>query len=313
MMSSSTRPCHPVHFFLWLTAATISPVLPSALGQETEQPKLMAGLRDALCFHASFDSGTKADFARGDAALYHAPSVDRRDQATPGLPDSGEMVLRAAPGGRAGRALQFTKAQAPLVFFKAEKNFPSPAAGWAGAVSFWLSVDPAADLAEGFCDPIQLTSKKWDDAAIFVEFEKRASGIPFRLGVYADTPVWNPQGRKWEEIPAAEKPLLAVPKPPFAKDAWTHVAVTIERFNTGKSEGVARLYLNGREVGKLGPRLQTFTWDAARSVVMIGVGYVGFMDDLAPYDRALTAEEIAFLHERKPDLAPLHPKSPETR
>lgn len=282
---------------------------PAMSAEETKKPDeaMVLRLRESLCLHASFDHDAKADCARGDAALYHAPSVDKRDQATAGLPATGEMKLVAAPGGRTGRVLQFTKAQAPLVFFKADKNFPMPKPGWAGTVSFWLSVDPAADLAEGFCDPIQLTSKKWDDAAVFVEFEKRATGIPFRLGVYADTPVWNPQGRKWEDIPAAEKPLVTCSQPPFAKDKWTHIAITIDHFNTGKPDGVAQLYLNGRKTHHLSPRLQTFTWDPARSVIMLGVGYVGFMDDLALFDRALTPEEIAHLHERTTDLKPLHP------
>lgn len=268
---------------------------------------LEASLRGALTFHASFDSTPAADHADGDRALYHAPSLDQREVTTAGLPATGEVVLAASPG-RPGRALQFKKTKAPLMLFKADKNFPKPAPGWSGTVSFWLSVDPAADLDEGFCDPIQLTSKKWDDAALFVEFEKRAAGIPFRLGAYADTPVWNPRARKWEDIPFEEKPLLAVEKPPFAKDAWTHVAFTIDHFNTGQPDGTARLFLNGRPAGQIGPRTQTFTWDPDRAIIMLGVSYAGLLDDLALFKRALTPGEIAHLHQLGTSTSSLHAK-----
>lgn len=263
-------------------------------------------LRQALTFHASFDAGPAADHAAGDRTLYHAPSLDRRDATTAGLPATGEVVLAESPG-RPGQALHFKKTKAPLMLFKADKNFPRPAPGWAGTVSFWLSIDPAADLDDGFCDPIQLTSKKWDDAALFVEFEKRAAGIPFRLGVYADTPVWNPQGRKWEDIPLAEKPLVVVEKPPFAKNTWTHVAFTIDHFNTGQPNGSARLYLNGQPAGLLSPRTQTFTWDPERAIIMLGVSYAGLFDDLALFHRALTPEEIARLHHLGTNTRSLHP------
>jgi hypothetical protein len=268
---------------------------------------MTVALRTALSFHASFDHGPAADVGRGDRTLYHAPSLDRRDETTAGLPATGEVVLVKTPG-RPGQSLHFRKSKAPLMLFKAEKNFPSPKVDWSGTVSCWLSVDPMADLAEGFCDPIQLTSKKWDDAAMFVEFEKRPTGIPFRLGVYADTPVWNPQGRKWEEIPAAEKPLVAVEMPPFAKDIWTHVAFTIDNFNTGRPDGMARLYLDGKEAGQISPRSQTFTWDSGKAILMLGVSYAGLMDDLALFDRALTAVEIAHLHKLGARLHTLHPK-----
>ena len=268
---------------------------------------LDASLRQALTFHASFDTDAAADHAAGDRTLYHAPSLDRRNDTTAGLPATGEVVLAASPG-RPGQALHFKKTKAPLMLFKADKNFPRPAPGWAGTVSFWLSVDPATDLDEGFCDPIQLTSKKWDDAALFVEFEKRAAGIPFRLGAYADTPVWNPQGRKWEDIPAADKPLLAVDNPPFAKNTWTHIAFTIDRFNTGHPDGSARLYLNGQPAGHLGPRTQTFTWDPDRAIIMLGVSYAGLFDDLALFNRALTPQEIARLHHLGTDTRSLQPK-----
>src|SRR5688572_20074489 len=173
-------------------------------------------LKKALTFHASFDRGTEADFALGDKRLYHAPSMSKRAEAKPGLPDSGEVVV-ARGEGKFGNALRFVKKKSPLVFFPAQKNFPYSHSNWNGAVSFWLSLDPETELEPGYTDPIQITPRAWNDAAFFVEFSKDEKPRHFRLGAYADFKVWNPDNRDWNAIPWPEKPLVSVERPPFAK------------------------------------------------------------------------------------------------
>jgi hypothetical protein len=167
---------------------------------------------------------------------------------------------------------------------------------WSGSVSFWLSVDPAADLEPGFCDPVQITPRAWNDGAFFVEFEKRPESIPFRLGVYADLAVWNPQNRRFADIPQDERPLVTVDKPPFARGKWTHVVFTFERFNTGRPDGLVRLYLDGRAEGALSPRQQTFTWDAETTAIGLGLSYIGLIDELSIFDRALAEREVRSLY-----------------
>lgn len=263
----------------------------------------VASLGKALLFHSSFDQGTDADFARGDRSIWQA-TMKTRDQATKGLPSGGE-VKHEAKSGRFGGALRFGKSAGPIVFYKGENNILMPTAGWSGTVSFWLSTDPANELREGFCDPIQITSKQWDDASMFVEFEKRPAGIPFRLGVYADNSVWNPTHRKFDDIPAAERPLAAVENPPFAAGKWTHVAFVYQKFNTGKPEGLATLFLDGKKHGEISARTQTFTWDPNQVSIMLGLSYIGLMDDLAVFDRALTPDEIGKLFTLKNGMSEL--------
>lgn len=252
-------------------------------------------LRAALTFHASFDGQTRAAHAAGDPALYWAPSMKQRQDAKAGLPDGGDVQL-AAGAGRAGDALRFTKKGSPIVFFRAAGNMPYARSAWDGTVSFWLSVDPERDLQPGFCDPVQITPRAWNDAAFFVEFEKRPGSIPFRLGAYADLDVWNPTKRKFEEIPAAERPLVAVENPPFAGGKWTHVVFTFERFNTGRADGVATLYLDGEPRGALSARPQTYTWDPEQAVIALGLGYIGLLDELSIFNRALSAPEVRALY-----------------
>ena len=264
----------------------------SAVADSGAQPQ---GLRQALTFHASFDGKIDAAHAAGDPALYWAPSQKQRADAKPGLPDGGE-VRHAAGAGRFGDALQFTVKKPWFVFFRGERNMPFEKADWNGTVSFWLSTDPEGDLAPGFCDPVQITPRAWNDAAFFVEFEKRPESIPFRLGVYADSAVWNPQKRRFADIPAEERPLVTVEKPPFARGKWTHVLFTFERFNTGRPDGIVRLYLDGMQRGTLSPRPQTFTWDPAETAIGLGLNYIGLIDELSIFNRALSDEEIRQLY-----------------
>ena len=252
-------------------------------------------IRKSLTFHASFDGGTDALRAAGDAKLYWAPSMKQRSEAKPGLPDSGEVAL-AKGEGKFGDALRFTAKKSPVVFFRGAANMPYSRSDWSGTVSFWLNVDREGKLEPGFCDPIQITPTAWNDAAFFVEFEKRPDSIPFRLGVYADLMVWNPKNRKFAEIPSSERPLVTVEQPPFAAGRWTHVVFTFERFNTGRPDAVVRLYLDGKPHGELKGRQQTFTWNVENVVMALGLGYIGLFDELSVFNRALSEAEIQSIH-----------------
>lgn len=192
-----------------------------------------------------------------------------------------------------------------MVFFKAAGNSGYKPAQWSGTVSFWLRLTPDEDLAPGYTDPIQITSKGWDKAAFFVEFTKDEKPREFRLGAYADFEVWNPDNRDWNSIPFHEKPLVKVVNPPFQRDVWTHVAFTFENYNTGKPDGDTRLYLNGEMRGVLAPRRQTFTWDLEKAMIMLGLSYAGHWDELAIFNRALNEAEVAALFQLPKGIASL--------
>ena len=260
---------HPLRLIACGVALLI--VLPFHARRQIIAQTSPAALRAALTFHASFDGTADAVFAAGNPKVATAPSMSRRQESTPGLPVGGEAVL-ATGAGRFGDALRFTQRRKPAVYFEAGRNVAYQAANWSGTVSFWLSVDPAAELEPGFCDPIQITPRAWNDAAFFVEFEKRPESIPFRLGAYADLAVWNPEGRKFEDVLPAERPLIAVEQPPFGRAKWTHVVFTYDRFNTGQADGVVRLYLDGVAAGQLSGRTQTFTARLSRCRMWLAEG-----------------------------------------
>jgi len=288
------RPFSMARVALNMALVSVAALLVHTAGA-TQPPAPPPALRTALTFHASFDGALSARHAAGDPALYWAPSAKERQQAKTGLPPTGE-TQQAGGAGRFGDALRFTKRTAPMVFFRAQRNMPYASSNWSGTVSFWLQVDPRGQLEPGFCDPVQITPRAWNDAAFFVEFEKRPESIPFRLGVYADLDVWNPAKRKFEDIPASERPLVTVADPPFAGSKWTHVVFTFERFNTGKADGVARLYLDGQPRGVLSARQQTFTWDPQQAFIGLGLNYIGLLDELSIFSRALAPDEVAAVH-----------------
>lgn len=252
-------------------------------------------LQKALTFHASFDGQPDADFARGDRRIYTAPAFANRKDAKAGLHRKDVEIAKGK--GKFGDALRFGKNDKAVILFQGAKNMPYRDKDWSGTVSFWLSLDPDKDLEPGYCDPIQITDKKWDDSAFFVDFTKDDKPRHFRLGAYADFKLWNPKSRKFDDIPKAERPLSEeIVKPPFARDRWTHVAFTFRDFNTGKPDAVATLYLDGKPAGTIKDRVQTFTWDPERAVIMLGLSYIGLLDDLAIFDRALSDEEVAAIH-----------------
>ncbi len=262
-----------------------------AWGVSGTQAAPMEALARALTFHASFDGRADADFGAGDRAVRYAPG-NRTAEAKPGLP---EGIVIAKGEGRFGDALRWTKKIKEVAFYKVQGNLKYAPGEFRGTASFWLSLDPEKDLAPNtYCDPIQLTDKKWDDACFFVDFHKDGNPRHFRLGVFSNFKDWNPENRKFDAIPYRERPWVIVEKHPFAAGKWTHVCFTWDNFNTGRDDGIARLYLNGELQGELTGK-RTFTWDLGKAAILLGFSYAGLYDDLALFDRALTGEEVRTL------------------
>lgn len=272
------------------TNRTLAFLLTLAVAGLGDGPRLKGeepSLRKALSLHASFDKGTEADFARGDRVLYTATSA-KRDDGKPGLP----AEVSIAPGkGRHGDALHFVKKNSAVLFYKAAKNVAYASKDWSGTVSFWISVDPEKGLEPGYTDPIQITERAWNDAALWVDFSDK-SPRHFRLGAFADLKVWNPENRDFEKLTPEERPMFDVGQPPFAAGKWSHVVFTFEHFNTGRADGVATLYIDGERRGSIKGRNQTFTWDPEKAAVMLGLSFTGLLDELAIFDRALNDGEI---------------------
>ncbi len=281
-----------------------------ALGQLAVAGNLQAAgsdsLRQALTFHASFDHGADADFGAGDRRIFTAPSLKHPRIGTPGLPTNGVVSL-AKGEGKVGDALRFHGQAPDVVFYQVARNLAYAKSNWSGTVSFWLRLDPDTDLEPGYCDPLQITSREWNDAALWVDFSKDERPRHFRLGAFADRAVWDPKLGDLDKLPEAERPMVTVTRPPFARQRWTHVAFTFTNFNTGKKDGLASLYLDGQCQGTVSGREQTLTWEPAKTIALLGIAYTGLFDELAFFNRALTAAEVEQLFALPRGLAALRP------
>lgn len=248
-------------------------------------------LRDALAFAATFDQGTTADFAKSDPRLYSAVSYENLATATPNL--LPEEIAIAEGQGHFGHALEFKRKSKPVVFYQAARHAGYQQKDWSGTISLWLSLDPEADLAPGYTDPIQITDSGYNDAALWVDFSDK-NPRTFRMGIYGDVQEWNPQGIGPDENPDFQKRLLTATDRPFRRGRWTHVAISFSGLNT--DHGLARFYINGQDQGTR-PITEKFTWEPEKAKIFLGLNFVGLLDEVALFNRALSPEEVSTLYE----------------
>jgi hypothetical protein len=269
----------------------LTPLLALALAAAPAQPQPpLSAMTAALTFHAPFDGRLDAAYASGDPRLSSAKDRRSAAAAVPGIHPDHVRLVRGA--GRHGDAIRISLKSSPVVFYRGDRNIHYAARDWSGTVSVWFSLDPNRELAPGYSDPLIITPRSWDDASLFVDFTRDDVPRRFRFAAFADKRVWNPGGRGWDAVPAAERPMIEVAAPPFAGGKWTHVAWTWEGFNAEGTAGTLRAYLDGAPAGRLTGRRQIYTWDPAEVLIALGVEYIGLMDELAIFNRALSADEI---------------------
>lgn len=262
----------------------------TAQKEEAKKDPVVESIKEALTFYASFDSGVNADFALGDSLIYTVANRKFLDSSRVGLhkPD----ITRQAGQGKYGAGLQFTERSKGYIYYPSAGNMAYNKENWNGAISFWLSLDPATDLEPGFCDPIQITDVSYNDAAIWVDFTEN-NPRDFRLGVIGDRNIWNPEDLE-DENDLFLPQLAPVSTPPFAKGKWTHILINFSGLNT--ANGKASLYINGQLEGLREGITDPFTWDLDKSNIFLGLSYIGYMDDLSIFNKELTESEIKTLY-----------------
>jgi len=258
-------------------------------------------IRQSLLFHASFDTGPEADFAKGEPALFTAPER-KRNAAVKGLVN-GNGIRIEENAGRFGAALRFDGTSKDIVFYRGAANLGFREKDWSGTASFWMRLSPDEDLQPGYCDPLQFVAQAWGEGNMFVEFSKDHNPRHFRYAIMAVTKLWNPNAEKWEEM--SRRPMTAVENPPFRRDRWTHVCFTFGNANTGKKDGWGRLYLDGVKSGEFNGWENTFNWVLEESALTLGYNYTGHLDDLAVFGRALSDDEVKLIFAAEKGIASL--------
>jgi hypothetical protein len=242
-------------------------------------------LAQALTLQASFDRGFDADFARGDKTCYA--------QAKELVPIKSTDEVRLEPeAGRFGGALHFTKKGNLRPAFKDAGTLGYNAKNWDASVSIWLRLTPDEDLEPGYCDPVQIVGDDSKKGYIFLEWSKDEKPRYFRYAIRPLFHIWNPTNVQWADIPFAKRPMVQVERAPFSRDTWTHVVFTLENVNDKSQPQVGKLYLNGKLQGAIEKWDLTFDWNPERVLLVLGASYVGHLDDLAVFNRAISDGEV---------------------
>ena len=271
---------------IWLaTVAEITDYIKNQQEQEPVQP-----LKESLTFHASFDHGYDADFAKGNPAIYTAPEYGKLEASEKGM-ECGDVSI--VEGGRHGSALKFHKKSVPVLFYRSEDNVSYSQENWSGTISLWLQLDPEQDLEPGYCDPIQITDVGYNDAALWVDFTNK-NPRQFRMGVFGDLAVWNPDNIGPDDNPDFNNRLVVAKERPFGRDTWTHVVISFAALGTENAQ--ADFYVNGKLQGSQKEIPEPFTWDLLGSKIFIGLNYVGLLDEVAMFNRSLSEEEVGRLY-----------------
>lgn len=255
-------------------------------------------LAESLTLQASFDKDLNADFSRGDKVCYL-----QGKELVPAMPNE-ELKLEPA-AGRYGGALHFTKKGNTRPAFRDPGIVNYNDKNWTASVSVWLRLTPDEDLEPGYCDPVQIVGDDSKKGYIFMEWSKDEKPRYFRYAIRPLFHIWNPTNVQWADIPFDKRPMVQVEKAPFSRDTWTHAVFTLANVNDKTKPQVGRLFLNGKLQGTIENWDLTFNWDPSKVLVVLGASYVGHMDDLSVYNRALTDGEVRQLYGLKQGAAEL--------
>lgn len=274
---------------------SLSLTLPNLLTANDHQ-----ALAKSLTFHASFDKNFDADFTTGDPV-----SRVRTKEGTNPTTANDELVL-LPNDGRFGGCLHFVKKGNTRPQYQGRKILNYNTDQWSTTVSVWLKLNPDKDLEPGYCDPLQIIGNDTKKGFIFLEWSKDETPRFFRFAMRPILELWNPNNTTWEDIPADKRPMVQIANAPFSRENWTHVVFTISNANT-KNKPTGTLYLNGKLQGKIENWDLSFGWDPDTVLLVLGAYYVGHLDDLAVFDRALNEQEVQQLHQLPNGVSSLRP------
>ena len=283
-----------LRFFSFIILGSVALITTAA------EPKTLQSLSTALTMHASFDKEIHADFSKGDRFVYMRKGKDNV-QAEP-----NEEIKIAQGMGKFGGALWFPRKGNSRPQFNNNKVLDYNDKNWSSTVSVWLKLDPNKDLEPGYCDPVQIVGNDTKKGFIFLEWSKDESPRFFRYAIRPLFNIWNPTNIQWADIPFDKRPMVQVEKAPFSRTDWTHVVFTLENINDKSKKPRGQLFINGELQGNIENWDLTLGWDPTQVLLVLGASYVGHMDDLGVFNRALNEIEIKQLFELKKGISELY-------
>ena len=269
---------------------------------DAAEAEARAKLSRALTLHASFDKGLDADFSRGDKKCY----VQQGQMLVPAKPN--EEVKLAADAGRFGGALHFPKKGTYRPSFKDGGVLGYNAKSWSASVSAWLRLNPDQGSGAGLLRSDSNHRRRQQERLHLPGMVQGRNAAILPLRHPPALPHLEPGQRPMGGHPVRETPMVQVARAPFSREKWTHVVFTLENINDKSKPPVGKLYLNGKLQGAIEKWDMTFDWDPAKVLLVLGASYVGYMDDLAVFDRPLTDVEVDRIYGLKNGIRELYPE-----
>ncbi|MBI3824119.1 MAG: hypothetical protein HY289_15735 [Planctomycetes bacterium] len=248
-------------------------------------------LKQAVTFYASFDESLMPEIGVGPIMTRSGDPTDPTKLTF----EAGfnKNIYKIAKGkGVAGGCLDATEVlpNRGRFYYPVKGNLAYKKGGWGGACSMWINMDPQA-LKLQFCDPVQITQKGANNGGIWFDFND-AKPRDLRMGVFPAVPAGTVGAKESD----ADAPMVRVPKVAFKAGEWHHVVLSWSNFDTGKKDAIATLYIDGKKIGAVKDRAIAMDWDIEKAGIYTAVGYTGLLDEMACFNRALTADEVAALH-----------------
>ena len=266
-----------------------------------------AGLLRSATFYASFDEAVRADFGGGGLDLSTRSNHKTEKGAfvhEKGFPAS---AFRIAPGrGISGGALEAVDVLPDngRIYFPAKGNLAVRKGGWGATLSVWINHDPDVQLKTKFCDPVQITHRGAGNGGLWFDFNDAKPERNLRMGAF---PAVADGAKPIAESREAFSPMVWIDRPGFKVGDWHHVALVWRNLDSGRNDGCASLWIDGRLRGEVKdkPYPLSMDWDLEKVGLYVAVSYIGLLDELALFDRALGEDEIGLLRARPGLLAPL--------
>jgi hypothetical protein len=259
-------------------------------------------LKKAVTFYASFDESLMPDVGSGPIStrLNHETEAGQFI-VTKGF-EKNVFKIAKGKGIAGGGCLEVTDVlpRNGRIFYPVKGNLAYKKTGWSGAVSMWINTDPDTLFKLKFCDPIQITQKGANNGGIWFDFND-AKPRDLRMGMFPAVPV----GKVGAKESDTDAPMVRVPKVGFKVGDWHHIVLSWSNFDTGKKDALATLYIDGKKIGDVKDRAIAMNWNIEKAGIYTAVGYTGLLDEMALFNRALTADEVTALHKTPGLLAGL--------
>ncbi|HZZ77561.1 MAG TPA: LamG-like jellyroll fold domain-containing protein [Gemmataceae bacterium] len=262
------------------------------LGVASLEAQDASSLKKALSFYASFDESLDPEVGVGEIKTrFGDPNDPSKFTFEDGFNKNIYKIARGK-GIAGGGCLEATDVlpNRGRWFYPVKGNLAYQKGGWGGALSMWINMDPAA-LKLQFCDPVQITQKGANNGGIWFDFND-AKPRDLRMGVFPAVPAGAVGAKETD----ADAPMVRVPKVAFKAGEWHHVVLSWSNFDSGKKDAHATLFIDGKKVGDVKDRAIAMDWDIEKAGIFTAVGYTGLIDEMACFNRALTADEVTALH-----------------